>query len=57
VDLFQFDEFSKKTVVVGIGNLWAVFDVVEIVMAPDFVPEGSQSGKNVGVGHRAGRDE
>ena len=54
MSLFQFDQFSKKKIVLGVGNPWAILDVVEIVVPSDFVPEGNQFGKNIGVGHRTG---
>jgi hypothetical protein len=54
VGLFQFDQLSKEAIVLGVSNLWAILDVVQIVVAPDFVPEGNQSGEDVGVGHRTG---
>jgi hypothetical protein len=54
VCLFQFDQFSKEVIVLGIRNLRAILHIEQIVVALDFVPEGNQSGKDVGVGHRTG---
>jgi hypothetical protein len=43
VSLFEFDQLSKKAIVLRVGNIWAIFNVVQVVVVPDFVPEGLQS--------------
>jgi hypothetical protein len=54
VGLFQFEQLAEEAIVLGIRNFWAILDVVQIVVASDFIPEGNQTGKDVGVGHRIG---
>jgi hypothetical protein len=54
VSLFQLHELSKEEIIFGVGNLRAILDVVEIVVASYLVPESNQSGRDIGVGHRAG---
>jgi hypothetical protein len=40
VSLFEFDQFSKKAIVLRVGNIWAILDVVQEVVVPDFIPKG-----------------
>jgi hypothetical protein len=44
VSLFEFDQFSKKAIVLRVGNIWAILNVVQVVVVPDLIPEGMQSG-------------